>query len=583
MVIAEILTYLESKGWTYQRSADGHTLTLPRCPLCGQTTGFSVTVRSGVWRCKACERFGTLLTLKRLAGDLGTIEGDERPLNVVVPEEKIEALHAALLRDDQIVTWLEKRLIRDEDIRSWRLGLSVEEGGRWVVFPYVAGDTVVNAHLLEWREEGFGMGKWLNGEAKGGHVFGSERLEDSASRSVILFGSEVDVIAANAFGVKGGVFLSRWEFGSEIYDWFEQFERVFVCWGDRYGPDALERLAGRLGPERCFPVLYPRDCGGFQAYLARGASLDDVRGLLKTTKPMADARVVSVGGVIDKLYEEYQNQQTDRFVWPWPGVKRIMGRVRPGDMIVVTAKPQTGKTTFCVQTAIANAKAGASCLVYCLEMSDTRLMYNISRSELMKKDIGQDDLLYLKGTMAGLPLYFCGMLGKGHDGVYDTIRYARRRHGVEVVVLDNLHFLCRSVEHIVADVGRVSRDLKMLAMELGIVIMVVAHPKKMSDKEIPGLYAARDSSSVAGDADLQISLYRKSLQRECIQEEDWDTETMHTMDPWMLVRVSKGRYTGGGQTKLYFVEDFSRILSPDEMQREPPAEESTDDERGSPV
>jgi hypothetical protein len=87
-----------------------------------------------------------------------------------------------------------------------------------------------------------------------------------------------------------------------------------------------------------------------------------------------------------------------------------------------------------------------------------------------------------------VPLYFAYVYKKPtYDVCADTIRSCVRRYGIQFVVFDNLHFLVRSVSDQVREVSLITQNFKLLAEELGIPIILIARPRKGTNKIITNM------------------------------------------------------------------------------------------------
>jgi len=147
--------------------------------------------------------------------------------------------------------------------------------------------------------------------------------------------------------------------------------------------------------------------------------------------------------------------------------------------------------------------------------------------------------------MAGWPLYLGYNYKKcSADLIFDTIRLAWKRYGIEAVVFDNLHYLSRDIQHQTQEIGLITRTFKMLAEELEMPVFLIAQPRKIERDAIMGIEDLKDSSSIGADADQVIVLWRKKTKANEGAQESFESN--------MLVRVDASRYKSGGETVLHF-------------------------------
>src|ERR1035441_1960280 len=70
------------------------------------------------------------------------------------------------------------------------------------------------------------------------------------------------------------------------------------------------------------------------------------------------------------------------------------------------------------------------------------------------------------------------------DDVCETIRQAVRRYGVKLVCLDNLQLLIHGVKETAQETSKVTKQLKALAMDLKIVLLLVIQPNRVASGDI---------------------------------------------------------------------------------------------------
>ena len=113
--------------------------------------------------------------------------------------------------------------------------------------------------------------------------------------------------------------------------------------------------------------------------------------------------------------------------------------------------------------------------------------------------------------MAAMPLWVIQHFGQMGVGQFEeAVRFAVRRLGVKVAVLDHIHFMLVGAgdeeRHVLTDA---MYRLKNLAKELGISVVVVAHPSRAArGKASPDLTDLHGSASLEQIADNVVTLQR---------------------------------------------------------------------------
>ena len=192
-----------------------------------------------------------------------------------------------------------------------------------------------------------------------------------------------------------------------------------------------------------------------------------------------------------------------------------------GDLVLVGARPGMGKTAFALNLAtnIAHGTGKAVC-IFSLEMSNVQLVTRMLASEALV-----DSLSLRSGSLnaeqwnklAGASAYLssCNIFIDDTVGINVTGMKAklRRIKDLGLVVVDYLQLMQadRRIDNRVQEVADISRNLKLLAKELGVPVICCAQlsrgPESRTDKR-PMLSDLRDSGAIEQDADIVMFLYR---------------------------------------------------------------------------
>ena len=228
--------------------------------------------------------------------------------------------------------------------------------------------------------------------------------------------------------------------------------------------------------------------------------------------------------------EERVAGQSDRIKTGWLSMDKITkGGWKPGQMIVIAARPATGKTAFAVTASRLMARGGLPVGIISLEMSDEelggRMLAQESRLDWSQFDEHrQPNEAERRKIMVGLA-NFAKLPITVHEGHSTTIgaiaakaRRWKRNHGIRMLVIDYLQLVQgdpkRKREEQVAEV---SRGVKGLARELKIPVMILAQLNRDIEKDKnrkPRLSDLRESGSIEQDADIVGMLYRAKMPTE---------------------------------------------------------------------
>lgn len=517
------------------------------CPYCGKNHHLYLNA-SGVFKCHHCQESGGWAKLRKEYNTTSSIQvSKSKPLSLP-SEEYVQGCTKKLLgpHGTPVVEYLYSRKITLEQIHTFRLGMDTKNGQTVLVIPIFENGKPVNVKYRTIPPAEKQYFRWDGGKSAlfNGDILKTMKDDDP----VFITEGEIDTISLsgmgiNTVGITGGA-------GTINPAWIERLERfekvVLVYDSDKAGQEGARKMAHRLGLERCFNVKLPvKDMNEF---VMQGHGKDEFQQLVTEAERFDVENICSTLQAFVDLTREYDKQHDATCLSPhWPSMERLTGNFQAGDLIVVSAKEKTGKSTFCLNMAYRWAQQGHPVLFYCLEMRPSRLVRKLIQIVLRKRDEELTPKVLMNGyrEMSEYPLYWGYYYKKvTADVVFETIRLAWKRYGIEAVVFDNLHYLARDIVHQTQEVGYISRSFKLLAEELEIPIILIAQPRKIERNGIMGIEDLKDSSSIGADADQVIILYREKTKATEGGESSFKPET--------LVRVDASRYRPGGETLLYF-------------------------------
>lgn len=246
-------------------------------------------------------------------------------------------------------------------------------------------------------------------------------------------------------------------------------------------------------------------------------------------RPAGESQMVDLGDLLPAALERATTPPTleDRVPTGFIDLDALLcGGWAPGQLVVLAARPAMGKTTlaagFARASAITNKVPSA---VWSLEMSRDELTNTILCGEvkiaLHHLKQGIVDNTAIARAAEKLPLMAAAPL-KIDDNPYLTlpglraqIRLLVRTFGLKVVFIDYLQLMqAPPAESRQVAVSIISRNLKLMAKEFGITIIVLAQLNRESEKrqdKVPVPSDLRESGSIEQDADMVILLHRPDV------------------------------------------------------------------------
>ena len=554
--------YIASKG--FEHKVQSGQLVLRSCPFCNDEKWhfYMSPNEGGPYFCHKCNERGNLYSLKKHLGDIqDTIQpAYKKPMAQKPKPGMDERYHQALLQDQDGLDYLEGRGINLESINRFKLGLYQKNGTKWMSIPLYQGESLVNIKFrsLPPAEKTF------------------RRIPECASvlfnlnnvkghKEVYLTEGELDAITLSQAGIENVISgtTGAGSFDPEWIDQLKRFKKIYIVYdSDEAGQKGARAVAKRLGYNRCFNVELPDGQDPNDFFLEN--DIFAFQGIANQAERFALPGVISAQAAIDLLRREKTNGEATGLLTPWDNVNSLLKGFKPGDLIVLSAPPKTGKTTYALNICSALAKVGIPSLFYCLEMRPERLIKKHIQSEFRKESLEIDDIDRASRQFSGLPLYLAHAFKKLKlDAVLKLIREAIQRYDLRFIVFDNLHFLVRSVSNVNEELGQAVQGFKLLAEEMEIPIMAIAQPRKRDAGGRDEIMRADDikySNSVHADCDQMIILHRKRIASKAKEvNQDNFTAKTEALDPVTLVRIEAHRYGSGGEALLYFHGEYSRF------------------------
>ena len=206
---------------------------------------------------------------------------------------------------------------------------------------------------------------------------------------------------------------------------------------------------------------------------------------------------------------------------------RMIKGFKPGNLIILAARPGVGKTAFALNIAVNCLMKNKNVAIFNMEMTAAemtkRMLAYVSgitfedmdtRGKLSEAEVGK---IYAAYTMLlGKGLYIDDYSLNHPSDILSKCRRAKREHGLDLIIVDYLQLMeadskGRS-ESRQNDVSAMSRQLKVYAKELGVPILALSQMSRSAEKEgrEPLLSDLRDSGAIEQDADIVVFLHDPS-------------------------------------------------------------------------
>jgi replicative DNA helicase len=200
--------------------------------------------------------------------------------------------------------------------------------------------------------------------------------------------------------------------------------------------------------------------------------------------------------------------------------RQLRGGLRPGQLVIVGARPAQGKTALALGAARAAATRGVPTLFFSLEMSGAEIaerlvaMAGVPTDRLVAEltEVEWERAKQARRDLDGTPLVVDDDAGASIATIRSRARRALARGGLGLVVVDYLQLVNhRETENRQTQVAEISRELKRLARQLAVPILATAQLSRALESRAekrPVLGDLRESGQIENDADVVCLLHR---------------------------------------------------------------------------
>ena len=295
------------------------------------------------------------------------------------------------------------------------------------------------------------------------------------------------------------------------------------------------------------------------------------------------------GDVIGEVLHKFEQLQSnpDSFKGIPTGYKRLdkmTHGLQPGALIVLAARPGMGKTSLAMNLVEhASLRAGKTCAVFSLEMPRNEIVQrlicayaNVSMSRALSGELSAKE--WKKLMIAGDKLKQSNIYIDDSSRVTpgEILSKCRRLKttagGVDVIMIDYIQLMSSGdskmagAENRQQEVASITRDLKIMAKELGVPVIALSQLRRIQSKE-PQLSDLRESGAIEQDADIVMFINRPEV-----------TATKEEIESGKIVKgaaeliIAKHRGGEQGRVSLKFIGECTKFVDVDEQNRddEPP-------------
>lgn len=285
------------------------------------------------------------------------------------------------------------------------------------------------------------------------------------------------------------------------------------------------------------------------------AILDD------TGRKVTVSSFASFGEVIGEVIHEAQN--------PNGGLKtgfhlfdHMTGGLRPGEMILIAARPSHGKTTLALQMAFNAARTGTPVAIFSLEMRRQQLIQrllaaiaSVPAEHLRDGRLTAqewDNVMRWSPRVADYPIWIDDTPDLSVAEMRARAAGVKTRPGLIVVDYIQLMRSGERAENRVQEIAAVSRGVKAVAKTMNVPVLACCQLNRASEgrsDSMPELSDLRESGQLEQDADVVAFIHRPKMKDANGTNEN------------ATIRIAKDRMGARGDFELHFHEQFVRFTN----------------------
>ncbi|GGF18004.1 replicative DNA helicase [Halobacillus andaensis] len=252
------------------------------------------------------------------------------------------------------------------------------------------------------------------------------------------------------------------------------------------------------------------------------------------------------------------------FATGYTELDHMTGGTQRGDLIILAGRPSMGKTAFSLNLAAHHCKKGGSVQLFSLEMGTKPLLQRFISAEATVdgqkwrsfkfSDTDCRHVMDAIGEIARWPLEVHQSertVGDIRAKVREMVQ--KDENGNHMIIIDYLQLMSTAgrYERRDLEIGAITRELKMLAVELNVPIILLSQLSRSVEQRKdrrPLMSDLRESGNIEQDADVIGFLYRDDYY-------DW-----HKDEGEVELILSKQRNGPVGNVKMRFKKEFGQFV-----------------------
>ena len=298
-------------------------------------------------------------------------------------------------------------------------------------------------------------------------------------------------------------------------------------------------------------------------------AIKSVEGIAENTA--YNSRICDISYVVKQCIDSYQirkeKAQNGQKIGITTGLSKldhVTGGWKPGQLIILAARPAMGKTSLLLHFAKSAAMNGASVAIFSLEMSNVSLADRLILSECeIDSDqyklgqLSQEDESRFCNTVDNIsfmPISIDDTPNISIQQIKVRARNLQRKGKCDFILIDYLQLIdMRSLNKSYnreQEVSQCSRAAKVMAKELGVPVVLLSQLSRKSEEradKMPLLSDLRESGAIEQDADIVMFIHRPEYYDKAAEKGFGE------------IRIAKQRDGATGDIRFRYNDNLTKI------------------------
>ncbi|MBE8596829.1 toprim domain-containing protein [Xenorhabdus sp. BG5] len=390
-------------------------------------------------------------------------------------------------------------------------------------------------------------------------------------RVVILCEGEIDCMSYHQYELPalsvpfGGGKGAKQQWIEFEYHNLDRFEEIWISMdSDEVGQEAAKEIANRLGAHRCRLVKLPHK--DINECLQAGMTQDEVVCCLETAAFFDPEELYSAREFYHDTVQAFYGKEQYLFRSPWETLNHSFS-FRESELTILNGVNGHGKSEILGHVLCEAMRQGTRACVASFELKPAIFLKRLTRQATCNK---RPPMIELESAFSFYDdrLWIFGLTGTAKaDRLLDIFRYANRRYGINLFIIDSL-MKCGIDDDDYNGQKAFLDSLCDFKNKTNSHVILVTHSRKADSEDKPtGKMDVKGSGSITDLTDNLFIIWRNKRRERALQKLQAgqllsDEEQRHTNEPASILCLEKQRNGEGweGKIPLYLEEQSHQFL-----------------------